>query len=241
MGRLLSRLGIGAATVETILPDGAVTPGETIDVTVEIEGGSVQQTTDGLYFGLLTRTDGREQLIAQFRVAESLAIDAGQSRTIETAITIPPWTPVTRHDRRVWLKTGLDVTWSVDPNDEDDIAVAPGSHMEALFAAAEDLGFEPRGSEVRQPDWHDWPLVQAFRYEPGPTVYRDDVEALTLVPLSRERGLRTVIEIDEAEPAEAETDVAYDQQEILHVFETADRDRVRRQLRSRIDQNTHVE
>jgi len=241
MGRLLSSLGIGAATVETILPDGALAPGETVEVTVEIKGGSVQQTIDGLYFGLLTKTDGSDQLIAQFRVVESLTVDAGQRRTIETEITIPPWTPVTRGDRRVWLKTGLDVSWAVDPNDEDDIVVAPGPHMEALFAAAEDLGFEPCESELREPKWHDWPLVQAFRYEPGPAVYRDDVEALTLVPLSRERGLRTVIEIDEAEPAEAETDIAYDQQEILHVFETADRDRVRRQLRSRIDQNTHVE
>lgn len=43
------------------------------------------------------------------------------------------------------------------------------------------------------------------------------------------------------EPAEADVDVAYDTQEVIHGFETADRDRIRRQLRSRIDQNTHVE
>lgn len=241
MGRLLSSLGIGAATVDTILPETPLTPGETVEATVDIEGGSADQSIDALYFGLLTRADGADRVIAQFEVAESLTIRAGEARTLQTEITIPPWTPITRGGRRVWLKTGLDVAWAVDPSDEDDVEVVPGPHLEALLAAAEELGFEARGSEVREPAWHDWPMVQAFRFEPGPDVYRGDLDALTLVPLSRENGLRAIIEIDEAEPAEAETEIAFDQQEILHVFKSADPDRVRRQLRSRIDQNTHVE
>ncbi|MEF8855199.1 MAG: sporulation protein [Haloarculaceae archaeon] len=44
--RLLPRLGIGPATVDTRLPDGNFSPGETVDVTIEIEGWRADQPID---------------------------------------------------------------------------------------------------------------------------------------------------------------------------------------------------
>lgn len=241
MSRLLSSLGIGAATVDTILPKTTFSPGETVEATVEVEGGRSAQEIDALYFALLTRFDGEDRVIDRFKVAEPFTIPAGETRSVTTELTVPPWTPLTRDDCRVWLKTGLDVSWAVDPDDEDDIEVTPGPILEAVFAAVEALGFVGRGSALREPVWlDDRPFAQSFEFLPGPDAFRSDVDALTIVAVPRGEDLRTVVEIDEREPAEEETEVDFDQQEVFHTFETTDEDMVGRQLRSTIDRHTHT-
>lgn len=241
MSRLLSRLGIGAATVDTRLPETAFTPGETVEATVEIEGGRSEQTIDAIYFALLSRDDGT-RVIGEFQVTEPFTLGPNESRTVETELTVPPWTPITRGDRRVWLKTDLDVAWSVDPDDEDGIEVVPGPYLEAVLAAVDELGFEFRDSTLREPAWlEDRPFAQAIRFEPRKAAYRDDLDGLTIVSVPRETELRTVIEIDEQEEAEGTADVRYDSQEVFHTFDTTDPAMVRRQLESTIDQHTHTD
>lgn len=242
MNRLLSSIGVGAATVDTLLPERDFIPGETVEATIELEGGRSDQEIDALYFALLTQVGNTDHVIDQFEITDSVSLPAGETLTMTSEVTIPRWTPLTRADHRVWLKTGLDVSWAVDPNDEDDIEVAPSPIMDALFQAVDDLGFEAHGSELREPDWlDDRPFAQAFEFGPGPDAYRDDIEELTLVFLPREDDLRTVIEIDEREPSEAETAVAFDRQEVFHTFGTSNENMVRRQLQTTIDSHTHTE
>lgn len=240
MSRLLSRIGIGSATVDTVLPRTELRPGEHVEATIDLTGGSADQTIDALYFALLTRVDGEDRVVDEFQLAESLTLPAGEERTLTTEVHIPPWTPLTRGDRRVWLETGLDVAWAVDPEDSDEVTVVPGPYLEALFAATDALGFEPHDVSVREPEWLDRPLVQAFRYVPTADPFVDQVDALTLVTAPREGDLKTIVELDEREDAEAHTDIAYDQQEIVTVFDSDDPEMVRRRLRNTIDQHLHT-
>ena len=240
MTRFLSRLGIGGASVDTRLPEGEVSPGQAVDLTIEIEGGRADQPIDELYLDLRTRIGDEERVVAEFVTAESTTVPAGESQTISTALTIPPWTPITREDCQVWLKTGLDVSWAVEPSDEDDLDITPGRYVVSLFAAVEALEFEYEGSEIRDPAWlDDWPFVQAFRFTPTTEPYRSDVDSLTVVAQPREADLKTVLEIDRREAAEEFTDVEYDEQEIVHIFQMADAGRIRRQLEELLEQYTH--
>lgn len=242
MSQLLSRLGIGAATVDTLLPRTELVPGETVEMTVEIDGGDAAQEIDAIYFALLTRDAGEDHVIDQFQLTEPFTLPAGETRTVNQSITIPRWTPITRDGRRVWLKTGLDVSWAVDPDDEDNIEVVPDSYVEALIGAIDELGFDYRDSSLREPDWlEDRPFAQAFSFVPGAEAYRDDLDELTVVCVPRDAELRTVIEIDEREPAEETGSVAFDVQEVFHTFDTSDATMVRRQLESTIDQYTHTD
>ena len=239
MTRLLSRLGIGAATVETRIPDGEFSPGETVDVAIEIEGGRADQPIDDLYLELWAQVGDDERRLAQFVTAESTTVPAGESQTVTSAVEIPPWTPVTREDCRVWLKTGLDVSWALEPSDEANLEIAPGRYVVSLLAAVEELGFDYEGSEVREPGWlEDWPFLQAFRFAPTAEPYRSTVDDLTVVCHPRETDLKTILEIDEREAAEVYTEVEYDEQEVVHIFETADAGRIRRQLESLLDRYT---
>jgi sporulation-control protein len=241
MSRFLSRIGIGAATVETRLPEREFTPGETVEATIEIEGGSSEQPIDELYLALLTRVGEEERVVAEFKTAESTTVPAGESQTVSTELTIPSWTPITMGDARVWLKTGLDISWAVDPSTEEELEVAPGPYVEGLLAAVEELGFDYRDSELREPAWlEEAPFVQAFRFTPSSEPYRSDVDDLTIVCQPREGDLKTVVEIDEREAAEEFTEVKYDEQEVVHVFETTNEDMLRRQLESLLDQYVHT-
>ncbi len=240
MTRLLSRLGIGAATVETRLPETELSPGETVDLTIDIDGGRADQPIDELYLTLRARVADEERDVAEFVTAESTTVPAGESQTVSTELTIPPWTPISREDCRVWLKTGLDVSWALEPSHETDLEITPGRFVVSLLAAVEELGFDYQGSEIREPMWlEEWPFVQAFRFTPTAEQYRSDIDAVTIVCQQRDADLKTGLEIDEREPAEEFTDVEYDEQEIVHIFQTADAGRIRRQLESLLEQYTN--
>jgi len=241
MSRLLSSLGIGAATVDTVLPTTDLTPGESVEVSVELTGGDSPQEVDALYFALLARVAGEDHVLDQFRLTDPISLDAEETLTRTTEVAIPSWTPVTRGSTRVWLQTGLDIAWAVDPTDEDDVDVHPGPYLRSLFAAIDDLGFDHHETEARTPTWlEDRPFAQAFTFTPDADDW-PDLDGLTLVCDPRGDDLKTVVEIDEHEPAEAYTDVEYDSQEVVHVFDTTDEDMMRRQLESVIDQYTHVD
>lgn len=241
MSRLLSRIGIGAATVDTILPKTEFSPGESVEATVEMTGGASEQVVDEVYISLLAQIGDEDRIVDEFTLTDSVTLEPEEERTSTTPVTIPAWTPITGADSRVWLETGLDISWAVDPNDEDEITVQPGPILAALFVAVDELGFERRGSEFREPNWlDDRPFVQAFRFAPREDVFRTDVEGLTIVCMPRDDDLKTVVEIDEAEPAEEITEVEFDQQEIVQVFDTSHEDIVLGQLKGTIDQYTNT-
>ena len=52
--RLLSRVGIGAATVDTRLEKAEFTPGEEVRGVVEIKGGGTDQEIEGIYLAVQT-------------------------------------------------------------------------------------------------------------------------------------------------------------------------------------------
>jgi len=237
--RLLSRVGIGAATVETHLPETDFHPGETVDVTIEIEGGRADQPIDELYLTLRTRVADENRVVAEFVTAESTTVPAGESQTVSAELTLPAWTPITREDCRVWLETGLDVSWGLDPSDEVDLEISPDRYLVSLFAAVAELGFDYEGSEIREPSWvEDRPFVQAFRFTPTAEQYRSDIERVTVVCQPRDDDLKTVLEIDQRVAAEEFTDVEFDEQEVVHIFQTPDAGMFRRQLESLFDQYT---
>lgn len=50
MNQVLSSIGIGAATVDTVFPRTELVPGETVTADVELYGGDATQEIDGIYF-----------------------------------------------------------------------------------------------------------------------------------------------------------------------------------------------
>lgn len=186
---LLSRVGIGSATVDTILETDRVQPGDAIDAHVAIEGGSEQQAVDDLEIGVATAyqvpTDDDDFTyetaeISETELTDGFTIEPDEERTLDIPpIEIPVTTPPTMDQTSVWIQTGLDIDWSVDPTDEDHLAVDPGPYTDALLTAIENLGLSMEMADNVKSSFGPGEFAQFFEYENygnAPWSNLDDIE-----------------------------------------------------------------
>jgi sporulation-control protein len=186
---ILSRVGIGSATVDTILERDTVQPGDSIDAHIEIEGGSDDQEVEELELAVATAyqvPDGDDDVsyrtaeISEMELTDGFTIEAGEERTMDVPpIEIPVTTPATIDQTQVWIQTGLEIDWSVDPTDEDHLQVEPGPYLDALLEAIEDLGFRFEMADNVRSSFGPHEFAQFFEYEDyGGTPWNglDDIE-----------------------------------------------------------------
>jgi len=203
MSKILSSIGIGSAEVDTILPRDHVSPGETIEATVEIDGGSDRQEVDDVYFSIVTRYQTEEgydtQPVSTFKMAEAFTIEPGEEREIPVSIEIPYNTPLTMGSTAVWIRTGLDIDWAVDPKDKDEIQVRPDDRLQAMFDAVEALGFSFHSSEVMKSSHGSFTsqsFVQEFEFKPHGGPFAGELDELELIPMPSEDEVDVIVEVD---------------------------------------------
>jgi Sporulation control protein len=242
MKRVLSSIGVGAATVDTVFPRTDLGPSETVTADVELYGGDATQNIEGIYFQLKTRLaddEDRERIVGEFAVDEAVTLEPDEERTIPVEVTVPQWTPLTRGGTSVWLETGLDIDWAKDPTDRDRIDVLPGEHSTALFEAVEELGFALRTTRVVDtPHLDDRPFAQQFDFRPTDEQFVAHLDSLAVTIAPREDDLRTFLEFDRVDEVAETHDMEFDQQEVPVKFDRADTDVMRRRLQNELDQQT---
>ncbi|WP_126663283.1 sporulation protein [Haloterrigena salifodinae] len=201
MKRILSSLGIGAATVDTILPT-TLTAGETVDARVDVTGGNDTQEVDGIYFALETRyeTDesARTGTIDSFRIADPFTIEPDEDRSFSVLIDVPYHTPVTMGKTEVWLDTGLDIDWAIDPDDTDPVEIEPDPLRRTLFDAVESLGFTLRTAncEASESLFSNHRFVQEFEFVPRSGPFAGELDELEIVPLPEGDSFDLLVEVD---------------------------------------------
>jgi sporulation-control protein len=205
----LSRIGIGSAEVDTVLETETVTPGNSVPAHVEIEGGSDEQTVEAIDLAVMTRyeieTDEgstyRNVAIQETELTDGFTIEEGEQRTIDAGeIQIPETTPPTLGNTEVWIHTGLDIDWSIDPDDTDYLDVEPGPYVSAMMEAAEDLGFDLHTVEnIDASRIGPHVFAQEFEYVPERgSRYSGDLDEIELVPIREGQRLDVIVEVDKS-------------------------------------------
>lgn len=242
MRKVLSSIGVGSATVDTVLDDERLHPGETVDLTVEIEGGSAEQEVEGLYFVLETEyvTDDGDRKTAEIETAgakEAFTIEPDERRSIPASMTLPRVTPLTMGAVSVSLKTGLKIDWAKDPQDRDYIEVVGTPPMDAVLTAVERLGFAFSESDCKQASvYSPAPFVQEFEFEPTNSEWRRKIDELEVIfaPLADELEVR--VEVDRQDSTYTDLTGGDESREWITVDHTDER-RLRGDLRSLIDKH----
>jgi sporulation-control protein len=242
---LLSRVGVGSATVDTKVPE-RVTAGETIAGTVEVEGGSADQQIDAIYFALETRYRRDEgsstAVIDKFQLTETFTIEAGTERVMDIEVDVPAWTPITRGRAEVWIETGLDIDWALDPDDTDYVEVAPTDRMQRVFDAVADLGFELKTAEPEAApaafQTGERPYVQEFDFVPRDGPFRGELDEIDIVFEPTAGELAVYLEIDPRESITSElTDAAFNERVEEVTVDDEPADEVATELRRLLDRS----
>jgi sporulation-control protein len=203
MRKVLASVGIGNATVDTVLDEATVRPGERVGAEVRVEGGDAEQQVTRIELEVETsyRTgDGTgETTIDTFHLRDGFVVEPGERATYETAVDVPYETPLTMGDASVWVETDLEIPVAADPGDEDALAVEPTRRMQAVFDAAEALGLsfrsadceaDPRGRYVRRS------FVQEFAFRPSGDPFCEEVDEVELVFDPGPDALTVYVEVD---------------------------------------------
>lgn len=243
MKRILSSVGIGSAEVDLVLSDTTVTQGETVDADVEVIGGNTEQDVEEIYYAILTKYAAddtrRTGVIDEGTLVDGFTVDAGEERSIDVELDIPPATPVTMGSASVWIETGLDIEWAVDPDDHDDLKVQPDERTRDLLEAMEALGFRyDSAKNVADENGQltaEYNFVQEFEFKPRTGEYVGELDELEIVPLPDDDHVEFVVEIDRDADALAEMAGA-DETITTVTFEGVDEeDKLAEKLRSAID------
>ena len=205
--RLLSRVGIGAATVDTRLEKAEFTPGEEVRGVVEIKGGGTEQEIEGIYLAVQTyyKREVGDDTVTQAGTVETTRISGkttvGPDHSEETPFSfrLPHDTPLTVGRSAVWVQTGLEVMSAVDPSDQDRISVRPNATTRAVLEAFERLGFDLReadNEELPHRLRRRLPFGQEFEFVARRGEFRGKFDEIELLMFPDERGVDLVMQLD---------------------------------------------
>lgn len=204
--KMLSKIGIGAAKVDTTLHQPEIMRGEVLTGEVKMKGGKTAQEIRQVYIDLQTHyveetPEGlttHTHTLHRLEIADAFTLEAGEEVIYDFELEIPLETPISFGNTKSWIRTGLDVAWAFDPSDSDPIAILPDPASDRLMAAVEDLGFAHSDLSGRclamQTPW-DAPFVQVFEMvATGPLSRR--IEFLNVLLVADDQGAQAQLDVD---------------------------------------------
>lgn len=203
--KLLAKVGIGAATVDTRLYNDALVPGEMLEGEVYITGGDVSQEIDDIYLYVATQykqevgdsTITEECVLLKYCLSEHFTLQPKEEKVIPFSLPLPEETPLTVGKQPVYLRTGLDISTAFDPEDTDYIQVHPHPLMQAVLDAIKNLGFQRYKVECEyNPHFGGtYPFVQEFEFRPIDK-YKGYLDELEIIFSLHSDELEVFLEID---------------------------------------------
>lgn len=211
--RMLRAFGVGGPSVDTVLSNPNVRPGDVLTGEVRISGGDHQAEIDRVKLTLVTRVEverGDEEHVrnvefAGIIVAEKVVVGAGQQYSLPFRFQIPLETPLTvvhgrhLHGMTMGLRTELDVRGAIDPGDLDPFAVYPLPSQEHVLAAFDALGFTFSKADCEQGRIHgvpqQLPFYQEIEFRP-PVQFLNRISQVELSFVADPQQLHVVLEAD---------------------------------------------
>ncbi len=212
--KMLSKVGVGAATIDAVLDHEQAEPGQPISGVINIVGGKVDQQINKIdldvycnYFVEETIEEDNEShtrkiektcRINSFDIAENFTIGSGEKKKLNFSFELSPHAPLSAGHCKSWLKTNLDIDYALDTDDKDYIDIRPNPLQAATIAALIDLGFEvvEVESEGCHCDRTTLPFIQEFEFVARSGEFRGKLDEVELVMFINGDNLDIFLEID---------------------------------------------
>ncbi|TQN32809.1 sporulation-control protein [Haloactinospora alba] len=212
MKRILASLGLGNASVETVLRDPNTVPGGVLQGDVYINGGSVDQHIQELTVGLQARAEvehgdaehSQNLEFARARIGGELQLQADAHVHVPFELPVPWEAPLTAYrgqhltGMHVGLNTQLHVAGGVDPGDLDPVSVHAMETQTIILDAVSMLGFRFMKADCERGRIRDTsqklPFYQEVEYR-APSGYAG-LNELEVTFITDERACDLILELD---------------------------------------------
>jgi sporulation-control protein len=172
----LRAFGVGGASIDAVLDTDRVQPGGPLTGTLRISGGDTSQVAAKATLELVARVEKKmgdeeyqsDEVIAGVQLPGPIQL--GRDHSLPFRMDLPVHTPVTSLGGRnfVWLRSGLDVPWAMDPSDKDALQVYPNPPQANVLQAMETLGFRLYKVDIdARSSWFGRKWVQEFEFKPA--------------------------------------------------------------------------
>ncbi|WP_176237577.1 sporulation protein [Palleronia marisminoris] len=167
-------LGVGGATIDTVLETDEVVVGGTLRGEVRVKGGASDQDIRGVTIEIVTRclvetrSDNRvhAEIILASGTIELGRVTAGEELAAPLEIDIDPAAPISIGTTTSFVRTRVNVPGAVDPTDKDPVRLLPTPAMLAVISGLEQAGFALTETEVEHNPRRANPFVQEFDFRP---------------------------------------------------------------------------
>lgn len=205
--RLLSSVGVGAATVDARLEKSEFEPGEEVRGIVEIKGGDADQEVNGLRLEVQTyykRESGDNTVtdtgtIESFPFSGRMDVRRNSREEVPFAFRLPYETPLSLGRTSIWVRTALDVSMAFDPSDNDKITVRPTPTMRFVLDSFERLGFRMReadNEELPHRLRRRLPFAQEIEFVAVGGEFRGKFDEVELVMFPSDHDVDLLIQVD---------------------------------------------
>jgi sporulation-control protein len=172
----LRAFGVGGPTIDAVLDTDRVMAGGSFTGTLHVRGGDPSQVAAKATLELVARVEKKvgddeyqtDEVIAGITLPGPIQL--GRDHAIPFHMDLPAHTPVTSLGGRnfVWLRSGLDVPWAMDPSDKDALQVFPSLPQANVLQAMEALGFRLYKVDIEaRSSWMGRKWVQEFEFKPA--------------------------------------------------------------------------
>ncbi|MBA0050531.1 sporulation protein [Streptomyces sp. AJS327] len=162
--KVFASMGMGGASVDTVLNEPNVVPGGVVQGEVRIEGGSVDQEIQSVSVGLQAKVevetdDGETKRnidFGQLRLGGAFQLHEGAAHVVPFSLEVPWETPITaflgQHlaGMQIGVTTELAIARAVDTTDLDPVTVHPLPAQQALLQSFGELGFRFKAADLEQ-------------------------------------------------------------------------------------------
>ncbi len=217
--KILASVGIGKATVDTILLDNELRAGDHFNIEVLIKGGDVEQQLNKLELAVMASAKAeasvgddevkynKSVILQKWDQRLDVTIRPGQSMSKQFRLRLHPEIPATsllgHRVGKVWLQTGLDIKSGIDGSDKDPLTIVPSNTQLAVLELVQRSGYrmfkaDIEAGRVRAGSFSSHlPCYQEYEFKPqSRSLFGAKELEVTFVDNGSETGV--LIEIDRA-------------------------------------------
>ncbi|MDJ1137713.1 sporulation protein [Streptomyces iconiensis] len=210
--KMFASVGVGGASVDTVLHEPHAVPGGVVQGEVRIEGGSVAQQIQSVSVGLQARvevetSDGEMKQNIEFgrqRLGGAFELEAGATHVVPFGLEVPWETPITSvlgqslAGMSIGMTTELAIARAVDSSDLDPVDIHPLPAQQAILDAFGALGFRFKSADMEKGHIRNTrqqlPFYQEIEFH-APQQYRG-LNQVELSFVADSRGMDVVLEMD---------------------------------------------